>query len=251
MARWIEGHEGDRLTTVRSAALLEVHLAHGSVNALDARTYREIHDVFMEVDSTPSVGVVLLRGRNDCFSAGQDIEDAPQIQDDPAGYLLAAAESLAAVTRSSALVVAGVRRFAVGAGLILATSADLLVVDSSARLFLPELQHGVAAGVAHVSWWLGEPAAQRALATGRRIDPLNFAQAGAEVVQSHLVEASTRELVDALVRQSASYARMTKAASMAARHNLAERYLDEIRTTIAAGLANFTPAPQSEPPHRV
>lgn len=250
MAQWIEGHEGDRLTTVRSAALLEVHLAHGSINALDARTYREIHEVFMEVDSTPSVGVVLLRGRNDCFSAGQDIADAPRIQDDPACYLLAAAESLAAVTRSSALVIAAVRRFAVGAGLILATSADLLVVDESARLFLPELQYGVAAGVAHVSWWLGEPVAQRALITGKPIHPRDFARAGAEVVPSGQVEESTRALVEALARQGASHARMAKAASMVARHELAERYMDEIRTTIAGGLADFSPAPRSGPPHR-
>lgn len=248
MSTWAEGHEGERLTTIRSSALLEIQIHHGSVNALDATAYREILEVFTEVDSTPSVGVVLLIGRNDCFSAGQDVTDAPEIRADPASYLRAAAASLVAATQSTAIVVAGVQRFAIGAGLILATSADLLVLDESARVWLPELDYGVTAGAAHVSRWLGEPAAQRALLTGAPIQPREFAHAGAEVVPGQELAGVARSLAVSLAQRGAPTARMAKAAAIDARRVLAERYRNEIQTTIAAGITDFSPSAKSDPP---
>jgi len=238
---WITGHSGTRISTVRSGALLKVRMSHGPVNALDAETYREIKEVFTEVDATPTIGVVLLLGDNGCFSAGQDVGDAPAIAQDSETYLTAAADALVSVTVSRAIVVAGIQRFAIGAGLILATSADLLVVDESAHLTLPELQYGVVAGAAHLSRWLGAPASERALLSGEPIEPASFAPRGAKVVDAAQVESVATALAEQQAQRDASIARMATMVSARDRLTLAERYRSEIRMTIASGLTDFTP----------
>lgn len=238
---WTTGHAGTRVHTVRSAGLLEVRLSHGRVNALDAAAYREINEVFFAVDENPSIGVVLLLGESGCFSAGQDVGDASTIARDGEAYLTAAADALVSVTVSTAIVVAGIRRFAIGAGLILATSADLLVVDEAAQLTLPELDYGVVAGAAHLSRWLGAPGAERALMTGEAIEPRRFAPSGATIIDAEKVETTAAQLAEDQARRDPALARLVKAISARDRLTLAERYRSEIRATIAAGLTDFTP----------
>lgn len=238
---WTTGHSGSRIRTVRSAGLLEVRLSHGSVNALDANTYRELGQIFSAVDATPTIGVVLLLGDNECFSAGQDVGDASSIAEDSEAYLTGAADALVAVTVSTALVVAGIRRFAIGAGLILAASADLLVVDRAARLTLPELEYGVVAGAAHLSRWLGAPAAERALLTGDVIEPHHLEPSGATIVSAAQVDRTARELAEQQALRDPSLARMAKSVMARDRLILAKRYRSEIGATIAAGLTKFTP----------
>lgn len=240
MPTWTSGYSGSRIKTVRSAGLLEVRLSHDPVNALDADTYREIGEVFSEVDATSNIGVVLLLGDNGCFSAGQDVGDAPKIAEDIEAYLTSAANSLVSVTTSSVIVVAGIRRFAIGAGLILAASADLLVVDEAARVSLPELDYGVVAGAAHLSRWLGGPAAERAMLTGEAIEPRRFESSGATIVGAAHVEAIAGELAEQQTRRDPAVARMAKSVMARDRLTLAERYRSEIRATIAAGLVDFT-----------
>lgn len=241
MGVWVDGHIGSRVSTKRSAALLELRLGHGSVNALDTVAYEEIHEAFTDVASTPEIGTVLLLGESDCFCAGQDTSDSAAIASDPEGYLNAAAQALISVTTSPATVVAGVRRFAIGAGLILATSADLLVVDEDARLLLPELQYGVVAGAAHVARWLGGPRAEKALMTGEPIDPREFAPHGAAVVPGSRVDDTARELAQSLAARGSSVNRLAKAPLAHERNALAQQYRDEIRTTLAAGTIDFSP----------
>jgi enoyl-CoA hydratase/carnithine racemase len=238
---WTAGHTGTRVNTVRSSGLLEVRLSHGSVNALDAATYHEIQEVFSAVDANPSIGVVLLLGDSGCFSAGQDVGDALIIATDCESYLSAAADALISVTVSEAIVVAGIQRFAIGAGLILAASADLLVIDEAAQLTLPELDYGVVAGAAHLSRWLGPTAAERALMTGEAIEPRRFAHSGATIIDAEKVETTAAQLAEDQARRDPALARLAKAISARDRLTLAERYRSEIRATIAAGLTDFTP----------
>jgi enoyl-CoA hydratase len=212
------------------------------VNALDAAAYREIHDVFTEVSDTLDIGVVLLLGDGACFSAGQDVSEASEIRKDSEAYLRAAAEALVSVTISPAIVVAGVQRFAIGAGLILATSADLLVIDEAAKLSLPELKYGVAAGAAHVSRWIGATAGERAFLTGEPIDPSTMARAGAKIVAGVQVARTARAITEQQASYGASTARMAKSIAARDRLTLAERYRSEIRTTIAARLVDFRPS---------
>lgn len=240
MGVWVEGHVGSRMRTIRSSGLLEIRLDHGRVNALDSAGYQELRAAFDDVNSTPSIGVVLMLGNSECFSAGQDIGDASIIRKDPGAYLLTAAESLLAVTQSPAIIVVGVRGFAIGAGLILATCADLLVVDESARLSLPELRYGVTAGVAHTSRWLGSTQAERALLTGMPIDPGLFARAGADVVPSHRVEDTALLLAESIADRDALLIRAAKAAFSASRTEVAKGYREEIAATVEVGGTDFT-----------
>lgn len=241
MGAWVEGHVGSRVATTRSSALLEIRIGHGSVNALDSLTYREIDEAFSDVAATQGVGTVLLLGDHGCFCAGQDTADATDIAADPEGYLSAAAQALVAVTTSPATIVAAVRRFAIGAGLILATSADVLIVDEDARLALPELQYGVIAGAAHISRWLGGPTAQRALLTGDTIDPQHFASAGAFVVPDSQVEEIAHAFATTMAARGASLNRLAKSPQAQARDALAQQYRAEIHATLAAGTIDFSP----------
>jgi enoyl-CoA hydratase len=83
---------------------------------------------------------VVLTGANGIFSAGFDTKQ-PNIDGD--GPRSRALDCVAAVRDHPGPVVAAVEGAAVGLGLLIATSADILVISRSARLRMPEILLGI------------------------------------------------------------------------------------------------------------
>lgn len=238
MTTWTSGRVGSRIATSRSGPLLELDLNHPPVNALDSTSYAEILGCFRAIVQDPSVTVCLIRGAQAHFSAGQDTNDASTITRAPADYLSHAADAIVEVTTSPAYIVCAVRRFAVGAGLILASCADVLILDESARLFLPEKRYGLSAGAAHVSRWLGTSDARSAVESGDAIPPASFQ--GAVVTPDIHVEEEARAAADRLVLTSESGLRGTDPVRSQGRLEVATAYREEIQTSLATGTIDFT-----------
>jgi enoyl-CoA hydratase len=236
---WLSGHHGQRLRTEAALNFLTITINNAPVNALDSIAYQELYEIFDQLLSTDSLSAVLLRADNRCFCAGQDRRDIPSLPANSSSYLNHAASALAIATRCPIPVVAAVKSAAIGAGLILALAADILVIDEQATLSLPERKFGVISGYAHLDHWLGH-AAISAVLTGDPIDPQTFAHSGGIVVPHDQVDAEAERIALSIATSDPSFMLSTKSGWCYTRNSLAQAYLSEIEQTISQGRMNFS-----------
>lgn len=154
----------------QSVATITLNRPHRR-NAIDAALRAELADGLAELDAHPSVRVVVLTGAGTAFCAGVD-QTEPQIDD--RHVLARAAEPVSApIARFSKPIIAAVNGAAVGGGLELALTCDLLVAHEAASFGLPEVQIGSMPGSGGTQRLLRvapRPVAMRMLMTGERID---------------------------------------------------------------------------------
>lgn len=235
---WLSGHHGQHLRTEVTSNCLTITIDNAPVNTLDSVAYQELHEVFDQLLSANTVSAVLLRADNRCFSAGQDRRDAPISPADPSTYLIHAASALALATRCPIPVVAAVKSAAIGAGLILALTADILVIDEHATLSLPERKFGVISGYSHLAQWLGR-AAIAAVLTGDPIDPQAFVHRGGILMPNDQVDAEADRIARSIATDDPSFVVATKSGWSNSRESVAQSYLAEIEQTISQGSMNF------------
>jgi enoyl-CoA hydratase len=134
----------------------------------DSAVLAEAHD-----DPRP----VLITGGSGVFSAGFDIKRP--VPDQPLADA-AARRGITAVQQHPRLTIAAVEGAAVGLGLLIATSADVLVVSKSARLRMPEVMLGIAANVQPLRRFLPDPWIRRLCLLGEAFtaDQLHLEDAG-------------------------------------------------------------------------
>jgi enoyl-CoA hydratase/carnithine racemase len=106
---------------------------------------------------------VLLTGGSGRFSAGFDVRQ-PDIGD--AATDEEARGCVAAIKDHPAPVVAAVEGVAVGLGLLIALSADILVISRSAKLGMPEVKLGIDSDVATLRRFLPDPWIRRMCLSG-------------------------------------------------------------------------------------
>lgn len=129
-------------------------------------------------------------------------------------------------------IVAAVRGLALGGGLELAMSCDLLVVAEDARLGQPEIRLGLipgAGGTQRLTHALGKALAMEMLLLGREIDGREAAARGlaTRCVPTERVEAVALDLATAIAAQAPIAARAAKRA-----------VLDAFEGSLSAGLAS-------------
>lgn len=124
------------VTSTAYESYVEVALCRPPVNALDPDAMSELASEFdrLASDQRP----VLLTGEGGRFSAGFDLRS--QVAPEAAAQL--AARCLTAVAQHPSPVVAVVEGAAVGLGLLIAASSDIVVFSSSAVLRMPEVTIG-------------------------------------------------------------------------------------------------------------
>ena len=130
-----------------------VWLNRPPVNATDQQLYTEIRDFFRSVgDLLPGIRVAVLAGRGRHFCAGNDLAEFQTMDPDNAGErLLLAREAFGAIYACEIPVIAAVHGVAVGSGLAIAASCDLVLAAEGARFSLPEVNVGVLGGAKHLS----------------------------------------------------------------------------------------------------
>jgi len=146
------------------------------MNAVTAIGHRELVEIWPEIDASPEVRVVLLRGRGRAFSSGGSYEMIEGIVGDHATHravLKEARELVRNIIECSKPIVSVINGPAVGAGLAAALLADIPVAGRSARILDGHTTIGVTAGDhAAVIWPLlvGMAKAKYHLLTNRPID---------------------------------------------------------------------------------
>ena len=100
----------------------------GKLNSVDARTHRELCDVWRAVDTDSEVSAVILTGTGDAFSAGGDfavLEDLCRSQETRLAVWKEARDIVYNVINCAKPVISAIRGPAVGAGLAAALVAGV------------------------------------------------------------------------------------------------------------------------------
>jgi len=152
---------------------------------------------------------VLITGSLRIFSAGFDVKHpAPET---PA-VNAAARECVAAVQQHPGPTVAAVEGAAVGLGLLIAASADILVVSRTAQLRMPEVALGIVSDVQPLRRFLPDPWIRRLCLLGEAFsaEQLHFESAGATVCEPGTAQDRAEEVVAAMNRVDAAALRQVK-----------------------------------------
>jgi enoyl-CoA hydratase len=130
-----------------------VWLSRPPLNATDQLLFSEIREFFSNiVEYLPQVRVVVLAGRGKHFCAGNDLADFQTLTPDNAPERLKLArDAFWAIYDSPLPVIAAVHGVAVGSGLAIAASCDLVIAAEGARFATPEVNVGVLGGAKHLS----------------------------------------------------------------------------------------------------
>ncbi|WP_341502040.1 enoyl-CoA hydratase-related protein [Gallaecimonas sp. GXIMD4217] len=171
-------------------------------NALTQAMYRQLAEALKQAEADEAVRAVLLRGNDQCFSAGNDLHDfmsLPDVSRD--GPILAFLTALAAFSKPLVAAVAGP---AVGIGTTALLHCDLVVADAGSRFQLPFVALGLcpeAGSSALLAQRVGQAKARQWLLTGQ---PFDAAEALHHGLINEVVEGGVCERGLALARQLAA-----------------------------------------------
>lgn len=159
---------------------IRIRLDRPPVNAFTVEMLESFSAVLAAARADPRP--VLITGGPGVFSAGFDLKrPAP----DQRSADEAAHGGITALQEHPRLTVAAVEGAAVGLGLLIATSADVLVVSRAARLRMPEVRLGIAANVQPLRRFLADPWVRRLCLLGETFtaDQLHLEDAGVIVCE--------------------------------------------------------------------
>jgi enoyl-CoA hydratase/carnithine racemase len=156
---------------------IRVRLDRPPVNAFTVEMLGSFHAVMTAARDDPRP--VLITGASGVFSAGFDIKHPTP---DQSLADAAAQRGITAVQEHPRLTIAAVEGAAVGLGLLIATSADVLVLSKAARLRMPEVRLGIAADVQPLRRFLSDPWIRRLCLLGEMFTAEELHLAGAGVI---------------------------------------------------------------------
>jgi enoyl-CoA hydratase/carnithine racemase len=151
------------------------------VNAVDLLMYREIRDLFVDIDMIgPGVRAVVLTGEGKHFCAGNDLDDfATMDSGNVRERMFHVREAFFAIGECAVPVIGAVAGVALGTGMAIAASCDFVVAAEDASFGLPELSVGVHGGARHLGRLVGQPMVRWMYFTGRRLSGAEMLALGA------------------------------------------------------------------------
>lgn len=136
------------VSTEHSVGILTLNRP-GRLNAVNADLYESLTTAVVRLGRDAAVRAIVLTGAGRAFCAGADLKAHGASDLSPAdrrAYVRVAQQANIRLRRSAVPVVAAVNGAAVGGGLELALSCDLMIVASDAKLRFPEVALGTFVG---------------------------------------------------------------------------------------------------------
>lgn len=188
------------------------------VNAQTAKFQEEIAQAFDCLSDLDDVRVIVLTGAGNVFCAGVDIKERAGKQWLPGerrDTLRGARESYHAIRECTKPVICAINGSALGAGLAIVASCDILIASENASLGLPEVTMGLMGGCRHAMQLFGRSRVRRMMLTGDRVD-------GAELYRLGVVEACVApdQLMDVAMDMARRIASYSPLATRLAKHSL-------------------------------
>ena len=162
-----------------------VTLDRPPVNAFNLALQNRIIEVFDRLSDDPSVRSIVFTGAGKAFCAGADIKErAGRVfgHGERWTHNRSVRECFYAIMECKKPVVAAINGPALGGGLALIASCDILVASTQALVGLPEINVGLLGGGRHAMRLFGHSLTRRMMLTGYRVT-------GAELYRLGVVEA--------------------------------------------------------------
>jgi len=143
-----------------------------SLNALDAKTMKEVVTAIDLIDRDEKIAVSILTGAGRAFAAGADITEM-QSQNFSNMFLNDYFAGWDRFAASRKPIIAAVNGFALGGGCELAMMCDLIIASEKAKFGQPEIKLGVTPGMGgsvRLTNAIGKARAMDLVLTGRMID---------------------------------------------------------------------------------
>ncbi|MHA6797468.1 enoyl-CoA hydratase-related protein (plasmid) [Pseudonocardia bannensis] len=130
-----------------------VRLARPPVNAFVQEMYVELRQFFENArEYLPDTRAIVLTGEGKHFCAGNDLREFPSLDPDNSPARMENARNAFWALRANPIpTVAAVSGAALGTGLAIAASCDLVVASDDAKFGLPEVNVGLLGGAKHAS----------------------------------------------------------------------------------------------------
>ena len=175
------------------------------VNAQNRRFHEEMMLVFDTLSDRGDARVVVLTGAGKCFSAGADIKS--RVGEERAvgehwQHSRRARECFHSVMECRKPVIAAINGPALGAGLSVAASADILLAAKEASFGLPEINVGLLGGGRHAMRLFGHSKTRRMMLTGQRLSGADLYRLG--VVEDCMPGEKLMEVAMALAAEIAA-----------------------------------------------
>ncbi|HEX3803109.1 MAG TPA: enoyl-CoA hydratase-related protein [Solirubrobacteraceae bacterium] len=187
------------------------------VNAVNQAMYAEILELFSHLDELlPDAVVVILRGDGKHFSAGNDLGEFMTLTSaNSPGRMKLVRETFAAIYDCPVPVIAAVHGSALGTGVALAGSCDIVICAESACFGTPEVGVGVMGAAKHLSRLVPQQMVRRMYYTADPVSGRELLRYGgvAEVVPDE-------ELLDAATAMARRIARHSPVALRTAKESL-------------------------------
>ena len=143
------------------------------VNAVNDQFYEELALVFDILSDREDVRVAILTGAGKAFCAGYDLKEGANLKPKPGDYWQTsrrAREAFHSIKECQVPVIAAINGAALGAGLAVAASCDILIASEKTTVGLPEVNVGLLGGSRHLMHLFPSSKARRMFFTGLRVD---------------------------------------------------------------------------------
>ena len=188
------------------------------VNAQSRQLQDEIAATFDYLSDDEDVRAVVFTGAGRVFSAGADIKNRGSMKTTGGAqrqHLRSARESYHSIVECKKPVICAINGAALGAGLALVASCDILVASESAVLGLPEVTIGLMGGGRHAQRLFSHSRLRRMMLTGYRVP-------GAELYRLGVVEACVPpdQLMETAMGFAQEIAVLSPVSTQLAKHSL-------------------------------
>jgi enoyl-CoA hydratase len=196
--------------------VLQVRLARPPVNAVNDAMYLEIRELFTSVERiAPETGAVVLTGSGKHFCGGNDLDEFLTMNSDNArDRMFHVRSAFFAIQDCPVPVIGAVHGAALGTGLAIAASCDIVVASADARFGLPEITVGVMGGARHLARLVPQPLVRRMFFTGEPVSAAELYRVGGidQVVERDALEETALALAARIARHSPTALRVAKTA---------------------------------------
>lgn len=205
---------GTALQTRLDGGVLHVVMAREPVNAVDGPLYLQLRETFAGVEERwPEANAVVLSSAVRHFCAGNDLgEFLTMTSDNARERMFHVREAFFAIQDCALPVVAAVHGAALGTGLAIAASCDLVVAADDARFGLPEITVGVMGGARHLARLAPQPMVREMFFTGRPVPAAELWRVGgiSRVVPRADLLATATDLAAEIAQHSPTALRVAK-----------------------------------------
>ncbi len=188
------------------------------VNALTRVLNDELTLALDRISEMDEVRVVVLTGAGKVFCAGADLKGRASVIKGPGdlpAHSRRTRECFHAIRECAKPVVCAINGAALGSGVAMAASSDILLASEKASLGLPEVDVGLLGGCRHAMRLFSHSRLRRMMLTGMRVP-------GAELYRLGIVEACTtpEELMPAALEIAATIASKSPVSTRMGKHTL-------------------------------